>query len=148
MEELLDKMKESLATTFAFYLKTHYYHWNVVGSDFYEFHDFFGDIYEDVWNSVDKYAEQIRALDSFAPGSLGRFSELSIIEDETTIPASRVMIDRINQDNDKLLALILETRNMADEAQEFGLVNFLEERLDYHRKLRWMFKSFMVVQKA
>lgn len=148
MEELLDNMKKSLASTFAFYLKTQYYHWNVVGSDFYEFHDFFGDIYEEVWNSVDKYAEQIRALDSFAPGSFGRYAELSVIEDETAIPPSRTMIERINIDNDKLLALILETRNMADEAQEFGLVNFLEERLDYHRKLRWMFKSFMVDQKA
>jgi len=29
MEELVNRMKVVLATSFSFYLKAHYYHWNV-----------------------------------------------------------------------------------------------------------------------
>ena len=34
MKELIERMKVVLADSFAFYLKAHYYHWNVEGINF------------------------------------------------------------------------------------------------------------------
>ena len=79
MEELVNRMKVVLATSFSFALKAQYYHWNIEGIHFSQYHDFFGNLYEEVFGSIDQTAEQIRALDAYAPGSLKRYKELSEI---------------------------------------------------------------------
>ena len=45
MEELVNRMKVVLATSFSFALKTQYYHWNIEGIHFSQYHDFFGNLY-------------------------------------------------------------------------------------------------------
>ena len=67
--QLIDKLKELLASTFSLYLKAHNYHWNVTGPNFAQYHEFFGDFYEEVHGSVDTTAEEIRKLGGFAPGA-------------------------------------------------------------------------------
>ena len=61
-EQLVEGMKIVLADTFALYLKTHQFHWNVEGPDFPQYHEFLENLYTEVYGSVDKIAEEIRAL--------------------------------------------------------------------------------------
>lgn len=142
MEQLVEQMKVVQATAFSLYLKAHNYHWNVTGPNFAQYHEFFGDFYNDVWASVDTHAEKIRVLEAFAPGSYTRFGQLSKIQDETTIPDAPVMFKRLAEDNYILIQELFKARNMAEENKEFGLVNHLEDRLDVHDKWQWMLKSF------
>ena len=44
MDELVAKMKVVLADSFTLYMKAHGYHWNVIGPDFPQLHDFLGDL--------------------------------------------------------------------------------------------------------
>ena len=62
--ELIDKAKTVLADTFVMYMKSHSYHWNVIGPDFPQLHEFFGNLYEDLHGAVDPLAEHVRALDA------------------------------------------------------------------------------------
>lgn len=141
-EDLIEKMKVVLASAFSLYLKAHNYHWNVTGPNFKQYHDFFGQFYEDVHDSIDVYAEHIRALKGFAPGSLKRFSELTSISDEITIPSSKFMFIRLSQDNERFLSELKEARNIADSLNEYGIISFLEDRIDFHEKMQWMIDSF------
>lgn len=143
MEELINSLKRALAETFTLYLKAHYYHWNVEGPDFQQFHDFFGSFYEEVYGAVDPMAEEIRALDAYAPGSFGRMLELSSIKGDDSIPAALEMVNRLFQDNVVLLDTLKKTRDMADAAGENGLVNFLEDRIDQHKKHQWMLRAYL-----
>ena len=142
MKELITEMKVTLASVFSFYLKTHNYHWNVTGPDFAQYHDFLGKLYEEVWDSVDLYAEHIRPLNSYDPGSLGRFSELSLIADETTIPSGVSMMSKLAQDNTVILEQLYKTVSLAEMEGKRGIINFLEGQIDYHDKLAWMLSSF------
>ena len=54
---LIESLKIALADTVAFYVKAQNFHWNVEGADFHEFHDFFGDLYEETQGAVDVIAE-------------------------------------------------------------------------------------------
>ena len=75
---LKDDLKTLLATQYAFVIKAQFFHWNVEGPDFAQLHQFFGEIYNEVYdNSIDKTAEYIRTLDDYTPGSFERFAELS-----------------------------------------------------------------------
>lgn len=141
MEELINKMKVVLASTFAFYLKAHNFHWNVEGVNFPQYHEFFGNLYEEVHGAVDAIAEEIRALDAYAPGSLKRFQELSTIMDETSVPSAVIMCQRLEKDNQTLLLDLEQAYNEAERTKQFGLANFLQDRIDAHKKHGWMLKA-------
>lgn len=141
MDELIQEMKIALASAFSFYLKAHYFHWNVEGPNFPQYHAFFGDLYEEVYGSVDQFAEEIRALGSYSPGSLGRFKELSIVEDEINIPNSATMIRELMLDNQRIIDLLEKINSMANEQGKSGLSNFIEDRIDKHSKHGWMLRA-------
>ena len=48
MEQLIENMKVVLASVFSLYLKTHYFHWNVEGPNFPQYHSFLNDLYEEI----------------------------------------------------------------------------------------------------
>ena len=102
-EQLVEQMKVVLADTFAFYLKSHYFHWNVEGADFPQYHEFLENLYTEVYGSVDKIAEEIRALGEYAPGSFTRFKELSTIKDNTGTPSAAEMFNELLADNQSVL---------------------------------------------
>jgi starvation-inducible DNA-binding protein len=141
-ETLAEQLKVVLATTFSFYLKAQYYHWNVTGPNFAQNHDFFGKVYEEVHDSIDYIAEEIRKLGSFTPGSLGRFSALSKVEDETTIPETAIMFARLARDNDIVIRELYAAIKVANSINAQGTADFLAGLIGYHEKLRWMLKSF------
>ena len=141
METLIEMMKKVLADTFALYLKAHNYHWNVEGSNFPQYHEFFGNLYEELHDAVDPIAEHIRALDAYAPGSFTRFMELTEIEDEVTVPAGVEMARRLMTDNERVLATLDVAQKLADTVGKSGLANFLQERIDIHSKHQWMLRS-------
>lgn len=141
MDKLIELMKRVLADTFAFRLKAQYYHWNVEGPDFVQYHDLFGKLYTAADEDVDTIAEHIRALGAYAPGSFGRFQSLTSIQDEETIPEAWEMINRIAEDNKKLHAGLMAAHAVADELGQRGVVNFLEGLLDANEKTQWMLRA-------
>jgi starvation-inducible DNA-binding protein len=138
---LVDKLKVVLANTFTMYMKTHGYHWNVIGSDFPQYHDFFGDLYIEVHGAVDDIAEQLRQINSFAPGSLQRMKELSELEEDDLVPNAAKMVVNLIAANDKVLSSLIECYEMAEEAKEYGLSNLLQDRITAHKKHGWMLKA-------
>ena len=141
MDELVAKMKVVLADSFTLYMKAHGYHWNVIGPDFPQLHDFLGDLYEEIHGAVDNIAEEIRQINSFAPGTLSRMVELATISEDDSIPAAAKMVTNLLEANENLLTTITEAYIMAEDNKEFGLSNFLQDRITAHKKHSWMLKA-------
>jgi len=141
MDDLIEQMKVVLGTTFAFYLKAHYFHWNVEGPQFPAYHKFFQKIYEDAFDAVDATAEEIRTMDAYAPGSFIRFGELSVIKDEVNIPPAMSMVAKLLEDNEKLIKELEKAQALALKNKCDGLENFLQGRIDVHFKHNWMLKA-------
>lgn len=140
--QLVEDLKVVLGTAFSLYLKAHNYHWNVTGPQFGEYHEFFSDYYTAVHESVDLYAEHIRQLDSFAPGSLKRFSELSLISDEISVPSPKFMFIRLASDNLLFIEELKDVRAVAEALGEYGLIATLESQIQWHEKMQWMLKAY------
>lgn len=134
-------MKIAFSSEFAFYLKAHNFHWNVEGIQFVQFHELFGDIYLEVYGCIDPFAENIRKLDCYTPGSFTRFSMLSMVDDETGILPAEAMVSELLEDSDKMVKILKRVFDMATEVGEDGLSNFLAERMDAHRKHSWMLRA-------
>lgn len=138
MEDLRKAAKIGFASEFSFYLKAHNFHWNVTGSDFLEYHELFGKIYEEVYSSIDDFAEKIRTLKTFVPASLSAFSMLTQVPDENNLPAKEQMVAELLADNEKLIQVLKLVYDLAERYGEHGFSNFLAERMDAHRKHGWM----------
>lgn len=145
MEELVEKMKVVLASTYAFGLKAQNFHWNVEGPNFFQYHDLFAKLYEDVHDAVDQIAEEIRTLNAYAPASFIRYQQLTVVADETTIPEAMSMVSKLNDDNTKVIGVLTEAFLAAEAAKVVGLANFLQDRIDIHSKHGWMLKATMKV---
>lgn len=143
MDELQKLSKIAFASEFSFYLKAHQFHWNVEGSDFLQYHDLFGKIYEEVHDSIDTFAEQIRAMGSYMPGSYTRFSMLSQIEDETDILEKDQMVKELYMDNEKMVVILKKLFALSEQNQEYGFSDFVAGRIDAHKKHGWMLRASM-----
>jgi starvation-inducible DNA-binding protein len=141
MEELIEAMKRYFATHFQYYTKAHGFHVNVVGSDFTQRHDLFGDIYEDAQEAIDHIAEQIRACEGIAPFALTRIQELGRIKDSSEAPRDMKMVEELLADTQIVLDHLEECHDIAEEYKKYGLINFLEGRMDIHSKYMWMLRS-------
>jgi starvation-inducible DNA-binding protein len=141
MDDLKKAAQVGFASEFSFYLKAHNFHWNVEGADFLEFHDLFGKIYEEVYGSIDDFAEKIRALDAYVPASYTAFSMISQIADENAVPNKDAMLAELLMDNEKMIKVLKLVYDLAENYKEVGFSNFLAERIDAHRKHGWMLRS-------
>lgn len=146
---LSDDLKTLLATEYAFVIKAQLFHWNVEGPDFAQLHEFFGEIYNEVYaNAIDRTAEYIRTLDDYTPGSFERFQELSVIKGQTKIPRARLMIEELLANNGQMIELLNQTFASAEQENQQGIANFVAERIDAHGKHGWMLKSFLKDNRA
>ena len=140
---LSDLLKTYLASTFSYYLKAQYFHWNVEGPDFGELHEFFSNIYEDAYAAVDPIAEYIRTTEEYAPGSLSRFLELTQIPDQTKVPRARLMLEELLADTQIMIDLSLAVFNDATSAGRQDVANFAADRQSQHGKYQWQLKSYL-----
>lgn len=134
-------MKETLASAFTLYLKSQNFHWNVKGPHFSEYHEFFGKYYNFVYEQVDKIAEQIRALDAAAPGSMVEFIKTTKIAEAQEIDSAEEMFSSLASDNQTMINVLTAATEVAEAAGKKGLVNYLEGAIDEFNKYGWMIRS-------
>jgi starvation-inducible DNA-binding protein len=139
--EIRLKAKQAFADSFLFYLKAHYFHWNVEGRHFSQDHELLGKIYEEVYGALDKFAEEIRTLDTYAPGIFNRFMNLSNIEQKGQIPSAEEMYSELMQDNQKVISNLTLLFDMLEDLKLYGFADFIGERIDAHNKHQWMLRS-------
>jgi len=141
MDDLIQQMKVCLASTFAFALKAQNFHWNVEGPNFPQYHELFAKVYGDAFGAVDDIAEQIRTLNAYAPGSMSRFSTLSIVDEQLNIPEARKMVLELESDNKNLISLLEKTYAMAEKYNRLAISNFLQDRIQAHEKQGWQLRA-------
>lgn len=134
-------LRPLLADVYAMQTAVQGAHWNVNGMDFAQYHELFGEIYEDVSGSIDPLAENILKIGGLAPASL------SVMQAErtTTDPAEgrdpRALAAAIADMNDAIIARILTAFEVATVANEQGVADFLAGRDDMHKKWRWQLRA-------
>lgn len=144
MDELTKSLRECLANTFVMYFKTHAFHWNVEGIHFPTYHEFFGDLYQELYGAIDPIAEEIRALDSYAPSGLNELYESATLTDSNLKGDSvKAMLGALAIDNDNLIVCLNNSFRLANDSNLQGLADFIAGRIDVHKKHGWMIKSSM-----
>lgn len=138
MEALINILKELQADSMNMYAQSHGYHWNVEGRMFKQDHAFLLKIYEDVFESIDTYAENLRKLGAKAPFGLIQLKTNSDIEinDSLDLSASQMMLELIKTNN-HLIENLKIACEIADVSREQSILNFFADRLERHEFWNW-----------
>lgn len=130
-------LSKLLADTYAVYLKTHGYHWNVRGPNFAALHTLFMTQYTEMWTAIDTVAERIRALGSLAPQGYRSFGNLSGIQDGDPEKDADGMLRELVADHEALIRTAKAAREGADDVT----AAVIDARVEAHEKHAWMLRA-------
>ncbi|MGB0209957.1 MAG: Dps family protein [Ilumatobacteraceae bacterium] len=142
-EAIAEGLSRLLADTYTLYLKTHNYHWNVVGPMFNTLHLMFETQYNELALAVDLIAERIRALGVRAPGSYREFAALSSITEDDDLPNAEEMIRRLVIGQETVARTARSIFPVAEAANDEPTADLLTQRLQVHEKTAWMLRSML-----
>jgi starvation-inducible DNA-binding protein len=143
MDELSLSMKTVLADSFIMYFKAHSHHWNVKGMEFSQLHEFFGDIYEELFEAVDAAAEEIRSLNQDAPKTLSEMYQFKTVNEGNVANSAEEMLQDLLIANGGVIDSLNKAMEHATSSKDQGLMDFLASRLDVHKKHGWMIRSHL-----
>ena len=141
MNELTNILKKLLADNVALKFKSHGYHWNVESDDFKQFHEFFGDIYENYDGATDTYAEWLRILKVYAPYRLTDFFDMSTVEEPVLVGDPQPMLVDLYMSIEKHIEDLVVAGKLATASNEFGLANFFADRQTASQKFCWQIRA-------
>ncbi|WP_339871662.1 Dps family protein [uncultured Brevundimonas sp.] len=135
------ELTKVLADSFAVYLKTHGYHWNVRGPEFFSLHTLLEQQYREIWEALDTIAERIRALGEFAPQGYATFANLTSIKDGDAEQDAPAMLKELMKDHETLIATARSALKAAEGEGDDVSVDLLTVRLAEHEKAAWMLRA-------
>ena len=138
-----EALSQVLADTFTLYLKTHNFHWNVVGPLFHTLHQMFEEQYNELWLAGDAIAERIRAIGCTAPGSYREFSKLTYLREPDTELSATEMIAELLRDHETCARTARWALSVARTAVDAPTEDLLTQRLIAHEKAAWMLRSML-----
>ena len=142
--ELASNIASNLGNAVIFTFKAQGHHWNVEGMKFHMFHEFFGEIYEEVQTSIDPMAENLRKMDIKAPFTLIEFAKYADIVDPTTDCSDVwMMLEDLRDSNEVFIDSLTRGFELAEKCREYGIADFLGARIDMHKKWQWQILSHM-----
>ena len=135
------ELTKVLADSYAVYLKTHGYHWNVRGPEFFSYHNLLELQYRELWAALDLIAERIRQLGEFAPQGYATFANLTSIKDGDPETEAQGMIAELMRDHETVIATLRGAMSVAQDGGDDTSVDLLTQRLAAHEKAAWMLRA-------
>jgi starvation-inducible DNA-binding protein len=136
-EGLAKALAEILSDTVIIHYLAQGYHWNVKGPEFFQFHDFFQELYEDAIGSEDAIAENIRKLGFDAPQNLEHFLQLTSIQTRPASGDPMEMSANLYAAYVTLYGCLCNGFAVANAINAQGIADFLAGRIDMVDKWIW-----------
>lgn len=130
-----------LSDTYRLLIKTHIYHWNVMGPLFKPLHELTEEHYGALLEAADTIAERIRALGHLAPAELAHTSQFAPEGSSVEKLTAEAMVNDLIAEHE---AAVRSMRKAADEAEtgkDFVTTDMLTERMTFHEKALWMLRA-------
>jgi starvation-inducible DNA-binding protein len=137
-EATVEELNVLLANYHVYYQELRNFHWNVEGTNFFDLHEQFEDMYDDAKEKIDEIAERILTL-RFTPDShLATYLEKSNIKESPKGLNDRQMVDTLLEDHETIIQQMRKVVNTADEANDEGTIDLVGAYIRELEKTSWM----------
>ena len=142
-KKLSQDLGKVLGDTYMLLVKTHVYHWNVVGPLFLPLHELTEQHYNDLFAASDVIAERIRSLGHRAPLSFTALEGMTKLDEETRDRSAEEMVAQLIADHEEMVRRIRDITADAAELEDFVTHDTLNARLAFHEKAIWMLRAII-----
>lgn len=137
------KLNQLLATYQVHYQNLRALHWNIAGSNFFELHLKYEELYTRTQVIIDDLAERILTL-GMKP--LSRFSDYlkhAVLTENELISDGKTGISYILEAQTAILELERELLQLSTESNDEGTNGLMSDLIREKEKTNWMFKAFL-----
>ena len=144
-KEVVGILNILLADEYLLFTKTRNYHWNVVGKDFKERHEFFQEQYEKLDGMIDEIAERTRQLGGATVATMNEFMRITNLkENPGEYPSDLKMISNLLMDHESTIKYLRKSAAKCDEEyNDMGTNDFLIGLMEIHEKMAWMLRTHL-----
>jgi starvation-inducible DNA-binding protein len=144
-KEVVGILNILLADEYLLFTKTRNYHWNVVGKDFKERHEFFQQQYEKLDGMIDEIAERTRQLGGGTVATMNEFMRITNLKEKPgEYPSDLKMISNLLTDHESTIKYLRKSADKCDEEyNDMGTNDFLIGLMEIHEKMAWMLRTHL-----
>ena len=142
-QKIAQGLSALLADSYALYLMTHNFHWNVTGPQFNSLHQMFMTQYTEQWAALDLIAERIRSLGHPAPGTYKAFARLASVQEVDGVPTAEDMVRHLLRAQETVARTARSLFPLVEAARDQPTADLLTQRLEVHEKTAWMLRSVL-----
>lgn len=143
MKRLLELLNREVANLGVFYIKLHNYHWLVKGPQFYQLHELFEKLYDEMTEHMDAVAERILMLEDKPLATLKEFLQVATIKEATGNETNMGMVEVTLNDLKLLDKELNEAIKLAQDLEDEVTVDLLLGIKSSFQKHIWMLKSVL-----
>jgi len=141
--ELTEKLNDLLANFQIYYQNIRGFHWNIKGTDFFQLHIKFEELYTEAQNIIDELAERILAIGGVPKHSFSSYLNIAEIKEEKNVSDAK---ETVKGTLNALSILIKKERailKIAAEAEDEGTVALISEYIKNQEKETWMLSAWL-----
>lgn len=140
---LTEELNKLLSDFHIYYQNVRGFHWNIKGSNFFELHAKFEELYTRALTNIDEIAERILTIGGEPLHTFEDYMNTTTLkvyknmhEDRAIVTAVKEQIDSLIDQEEKVKALAAEAGDQETEDMMIGLINV-------QQKTNWMFRSWL-----
>ncbi|MEL6634742.1 MAG: Dps family protein [Bacteroidota bacterium] len=142
-KKLADLLNDLLANYSILYQNTRGYHWNIRGTNFFELHEKFEQLYNDLFEKIDEVAERILTL-GYSPGhKFTAYLEVSRVEESNQVIKGVTAVEEIIAAFQVLLTKERNILQFATDMNDEGTSALMSDYIRAQEKLVWMYFAYL-----
>ncbi|RRO13998.1 Dps family protein [Flavobacteriaceae bacterium 14752] len=134
----VDQLNILLADYHLYYQKLRNFHWNVIGTNFFDLHEKFEEMYDDAKLKVDEIAERILTLRHSPKSNLSDYLKITNIKESKADLDDAKMVDTLLEDHGTIISQMRKVVSVADEAGDEGTIDLIGAYIRELEKTSWM----------
>ena len=134
----VEQLNVLLADYHLYYQKLRNFHWNVQGTNFFDLHEKFEEMYDDAKLKVDEIAERILTLRHSPQSNLTDYLKITNLEESPSNLDDAKMVDILLEDHGKIITQMRKVVSVADEAGDEGTIDLIGAYIRELEKTSWM----------
>lgn len=143
-KQIAEELSDLLATTYALYLKTQNFHWNLKGQNFISLHLLFEKNYKEMADAVDEIAERIRSVGFDAEGSFSAFQKRSKIPEAKKALSQQKVIQELLEGHEEICRMGRKMiRLFQVDLKDDISSDLVIKQVSFHDKAAWILRSHL-----
>jgi len=142
-QQLAGKLNELLAAYQVFYMNVRGLHWNISGSNFFELHLKYEELYNNLQLKVDEVAERILTLGAVPLHTFTDYLKISSLKEAKGIHNGAEGVTLILESLGKMIVMQREILKLSGDADDEGTNALMSDYIREQEKMVWMYAAWL-----